>query len=247
VKRFPLSLRFWIITLCAVFACTVSLSLGLWQLSRAAQKEAIASSLQRQSALPVLSAQALFGEKKQIDADQSLIHRTVELDGRWLADATVYLDNRQMMGRPGFYVMTPFRVDHSGAVVLIQRGWLPRDFMDRTHIVPYTTESGPVVIRGRIALSPTKLFEVGAADNGIIRQNIELAAFAGETGLALQQFMVVQTGPDGGGLARQWPVVSTGVEKHYGYAFQWVALSVLIMVLYVWFQFFRRSGPLNDV
>ena len=30
---------------------------------------------------------------------------------------------------------------------------------------------------------------------------------------------------------------ASGVEKHYGYAFQWWALRALIAILYVWFQF----------
>jgi surfeit locus 1 family protein len=42
------------------------------------------------------------------------------------------------------------------------------------------------------------------------------------------------------GLARDWPPIATGVEKHYGYAFQWFGLSALIAALYVWFQIVRR-------
>jgi surfeit locus 1 family protein len=42
------------------------------------------------------------------------------------------------------------------------------------------------------------------------------------------------------GLLREWPLVGTGVATHYGYAFQWFALSALIAILYVWFQIVRR-------
>jgi surfeit locus 1 family protein len=234
------------VTLAALVACAATASLGSWQLGRAAQKEAIDAGLRRQAALPRLSAADLKVAEGNSNV-HTLNHRTVLLHGRWLADATVYLDNRQLAGRPGFYVMTPLQLESTSAVVLVQRGWMPRDFMDRTHILPYTTESGPLTLIGRIALSPAKLLEVGAQDKGSIRQNLDLQDFAQETGLALSRWMVVQTDPDSGGLSRQWPVVSAGVEKHYGYAFQWFALSVLIMVLYVWFQFFRRSRPLDDV
>jgi surfeit locus 1 family protein len=37
-------------------------------------------------------------------------------------------------------------------------------------------------------------------------------------------------------LKRYWPAADTGVAKHYGYAFQWFALSALLVTLYVWFQ-----------
>ena len=35
---------------------------------------------------------------------------------------------------------------------------------------------------------------------------------------------------------RDWAAADTGVAKHYGYAFQWFALSALLSGLYVWFQ-----------
>ena len=41
-------------------------------------------------------------------------------------------------------------------------------------------------------------------------------------------------------LRRDWPEPTTGVDKHYGYAFQWFGLSVLVVLLYVWFQLVRR-------
>ena len=48
---------------------------------------------------------------------------------------------------------------------------------------------------------------------------------------------VRQTGAPSEGLLRDWPEVASGAEKNYGYAFQWWALSVLIAILYAWFQF----------
>ena len=51
---------------------------------------------------------------------------------------------------------------------------------------------------------------------------------------------VLQTGPASEGMQRDWPVIGAGVDKHYGYAFQWFGLSSLIALLYVWFQLVRR-------
>lgn len=78
-----------------------------------------------------------------------------------------------------------------------------------------------------------------------IRQNLELAAFRAETKLPLRTDVTLQqTGPASEGLQRDWPAPALGVEKHYGYAFQWFGLAALVVILYVWFQFiapFRRS------
>mgnify|MGYP000679766094 CR=1 FL=1 len=56
--------------------------------------------------------------------------------------------------------------------------------------------------------------------------------------LAVSQFTLLGDARDG--LLRDWPVVGAGVEKHYGYAFQWFGLCGLIALLYVWFQIVRR-------
>ena len=46
-----------------------------------------------------------------------------------------------------------------------------------------------------------------------------------------------QIGGPSEGLQRDWPAPALGVERHYGYAFQWFGLSALVAILYVWFQF----------
>jgi surfeit locus 1 family protein len=53
---------------------------------------------------------------------------------------------------------------------------------------------------------------------------------------------VVQTGEASEGLLREWPQPVAGVEKHYGYAFQWFGLGTLITMLYVWFQIVRPNS-----
>jgi surfeit locus 1 family protein len=52
--------------------------------------------------------------------------------------------------------------------------------------------------------------------------------------------------PPADGLLRQWPPPAADVHKHYGYAFQWFALSALVLVLYVWFQILRPRTARAD-
>lgn len=228
--------RFWLITAAAVLATLSTLSLGRWQLNRAAEKVALQDHLEQQGARPALDGLALVG-LPDFTAD---LHRPVRLQGQWLADRTVYLDNRQMNAKPGLYVVTPLQISGSDAVVLVQRGWVARNFEDRTQLPSVETPPGTVTLRGRIAPSPAKLYAMGGEDLGVIRQNLDLTQFAIETGLPLLTMSVQQVGVASEGLLREWPVVATGVEKHYGYAFQWFALSGLIALLYVWFQIVRR-------
>lgn len=238
MSTLPLGWRFWLITLAMLLGVGATLSLGRWQLSRAAEKQAWQAGIEAQRRLPPLEAGALPAGAGEGAA--SLLHRNVRLQGRWLAERSVFLDNRQMNGKPGFYVLTPLQLQGIDAVVLVQRGWVPRNFVDRSALPRVDTPAGPVALRGRIAPAPSKLYEFQVADRGLIRQNLDLDAFRAETGLPLLGVTVLQTGEASEGLLRQWPEPASGVDKHYGYAFQWFGLSGLMAILYVWFQIVRR-------
>ncbi|MCO5356115.1 SURF1 family protein [Acidovorax kalamii] len=254
--RRPLGLRFWLITLATVAGMLVTASLGRWQLSRAAQKEALQAMLDARGRMPAMDGRVLLSQPAMAAAEaETLVHRAVMLEGRWLPEHTVYLDNRQMNGRPGFFVLTPLQlVGTPSGGVLVQRGWVPRNFQDRTQLPQVQTPQDVVVrVVGRVAAAPSRLYEFGGGESSAgghgaegssrIRQNLDLAAFRTETGLALAPLTVVQTGEAvgaGDGLQRDWPVVGAGVDKHYGYAFQWFGLCGLMALLYVWFQIVRR-------
>lgn len=230
----------WLVTAGAAVVLAGTLALGQWQLSRAHQKEALQAGIDAQRALDALDNAALAGRKNPV-AD---LHRTVRLRGQWLPEHTVYLDNRPMQGRPGFYVLTPLRLKGMASVVLVQRGWIPRHVVDRTRLSPVETPVGEVVIEGRITAGPSRLYELSSSNaasepsgSSVIRQNLELSALASRIQGALEPFTVLQTGPASEGLQRNWPEVASTADKHYGYAFQWFGLSALVTILYVWFQF----------
>ncbi|WP_404826357.1 SURF1 family protein [Diaphorobacter aerolatus] len=234
----------------------ITASLGRWQLSRAAQKQAMQAAMDSRMAQAPLTVPQLLAQlspPRTPDADaltdattDPLLHRQVALEGRWLADRTVFLDNRQMHGRPGFYVLTPLQLDDDKrSVVMVQRGWVPRNFEDRTRLPELRTKSGAVQVLGRVAARPARLYEFDTSGNGTrasaIRQNLDLVTFGAETGLPILPLSVVQTSGDADdGLLRDWPAVDSGVDKHYGYAFQWFGLCALVAILYVWFQLIRR-------
>lgn len=235
------SARFWVATLAAVAAFAATLALGAWQMDRARQKLALHAAMQERRAMPAIDQKTLLAAGEAA----GLLYRPVVLRGTWLAQHTVFLDNRQMHGKPGFYVVTPLRLEGSGAAILVERGWVQRNFVQRDKLPGITTPEGVVELRGRMAPPPAKLYQFAGAERGPIRQNIDLAQFRAETGLALLPLSVQQTGEPSEGLLREWPEPAGGVEKHYGYAFQWWALSALIAILYVWFQFIapRRKRP----
>ena len=229
------SARRWIVLLATLAAVALTARLGVWQLSRVAQKEALQRSLDTRSALPALPQSAL-ARNTQEAAQQH--HRRTALVGRWLADRTVFLDNRQMDGRPGFFVLTPLELA-PGDAVIVQRGWVPRDPRDRARLPPVPTPSGEVQVTGRIAPAPSALYALGAESAGPLRQNLDLPSFQSEIGVNLRPWSLQElpeAAPAADGLLRRWPAPAVDVHKHHGYAFQWFSLATLLTVLYVWFQ-----------
>jgi surfeit locus 1 family protein len=226
--------RFLIVLIAAVVVVAGTFSLGQWQLRRAAQKEALQLRIQTMNQLAVLDSPALL----QMPDPAQARDRAVLLSGRWIAAKTVYLDNRPMGDKTGFWVYTPLVLAGSDQAVLVQRGWVPRNFMDRTRLPSVETpaDTATVTVAGRIAPPPSKLYSFDEADQGQIRQNLDMVSFRQEIGLPLLSVSVVQLGLASEGLQRDWPAPNLGVDKHYGYAFQWFALCGLTAGLYGWFQ-----------
>jgi surfeit locus 1 family protein len=232
------SLRNALIAVAALLAAAALARLGVWQLDRAAQKMELQSARRSQGLLPALP-QSELAHDAAAAALQS--QRMTVLRGRWRSELTVYLENRQMQGRPGFYALTPLQLD-DGSAVLVQRGWLPRDPADRTHIVAPPAPGGAVEVEGTVAPEPSRLFEFAGAASGPIRQNVDVHAYALESGLALRPFIVVQRdspSASADGLLRQWPEPAVDVHRNYGYAVQWFSLCALVIGLYAWFQLIR--------
>lgn len=238
--------RFWLVTVAAVLVAGVTLSLGQWQLRRAAQKQNLQLAIESQSNQFILKAADLADPDILKDA----VHRRATLKGIWRAEHTIFLDNRQMNGRTGLIAITPLVLDGTGQIILVQRGWALRNFTDRTKLPDIQTPSGPVTVRGRIAPPPSKLYEFKGVDSGRIRQNIGIDTFSREIALSLMPVSMIQTGPANEGLLRDWAAPNVGIDKHYGYAFQWFGLCALVVGLYVWFQLIypwrlKRKQSLN--
>lgn len=241
------NLRTWIATATGTVGVCVGIALGCWQLDRAAQKNSLQQAILVQAASAPLDGQAVRDQIAQNgeSAVEWLRHRPVQLQGHWLPQYTVYLDNRQMQARPGFFVLTPLQLTEGG-VVLVQRGWIARNFQQRLVLPPVETPTGRVVLEGQLAGSPGRLYALGEDAKGAhtqpdIRQNVDLASLAQATGLPLWPVTVVQTGAASEGLLRDWPQPGSGVATHYGYAFQWFSIAAVLAAMLLWFQLIQPA------
>jgi surfeit locus 1 family protein len=207
-----------------------TVSLGNWQLRRAEQKlelQARRDAAERAAAVEV-TARDLAGLAERAPL-------RVKLRGRFLHGKTVWLDNRIMDGRAGFFVVTPLEIEGADAVVLVVRGFVARDPVDRQRLPAVGMPEGEVVVEGLVLAEAPRLLDLGGGPPPgplpAIWQNLDYDAFEQASGYRVARLVVQQTSDSDDGLARRWPQPSSGVEKHRGYAFQWYALAALLAVL----------------
>ncbi|MFM7331486.1 MAG: SURF1 family protein [Brachymonas sp.] len=243
----------WLILIAAIACISTTASLGAWQMRRATHKERLAAAISKQNEQLPGTNTALNAIDLGVFKPEEWLHRRMQLQGRWLHEHTVFLDNRPMQvsgsQRVGFYVATPLAVEGKGdgerRVIWVQRGWVQRDFQDRSRLPQLPQASASVIVQGRLIAQVSRAYAMNEPASSTatpadprasrIWQNLPTVNFSSQV---LMPVALLQTAPESAedGLQRNWPAADTGVAKHHGYAFQWFALSALIFILYVWFQ-----------
>ena len=210
----------------AVFALLCGL--GFWQLDRAAGKE------DRQAAF---DAARVAGLDEAALAQEPYEFARVDLGGRYDPAHQFLQDNRTYRGRPGYYVLTPFRTARHGAV-LVNRGWVPAG-PDRTALPEVVAPAGEVRLQGMVRLPREDLFVLG--DTGYaapgwprVVQRVEVDAMQRSLGYPLAAWLVALDPAAPHGYVREWKAApGLTPARHRGYAFQWFALATALFTIWV--------------
>jgi len=216
--------------LATAILCATGIALGNWQTRRAEEKEAIAAVMQEQlrQAPVVLSGSQDFGRLRAF--------QKVKLKGQFARDWSLYLDNRPLYGVAGFYVLMPFKIDGSKQSVLVARGWLQRNPVERTKIPTLLTDQGIIEIEGVVRDQLDRTMQLGKQEilkSASIVQSVPFDELRKQTGLLIVDKVLEQTSNAGDGLIRDWPKPSAGSDKHRAYAFQWYGLALMAAIFFV--------------
>jgi surfeit locus 1 family protein len=218
-------------TIAAAAGIAATLALAHWQLNRAHEKEARAAKLEQLAK----DAPVALGAEEMKVAD--LEWRRVVARGRFEPRHAVFVDNRIHRGVAGYHVVMPLDLGKSRAgesrYVLVNRGWIA-GAPARGTAPQVRTPEGTVEITGT-AVVPTKRFLELSSDvaQGNVWQNLTLERYRAAVPIAVQPVMIQQESPLDDGLVRDWDPPNLGVDKHYGYAFQWLALGATLLVFYL--------------
>ncbi len=217
----------WKVLLFTAFFLPVTVNLAIWQLSRAEEKQQLLEDHQQRGiAQPV----ALASLKDQPDQQYVRVKVRGEYDNR----SPLLLDNRVRHGRPGFEVISLFQT-MTGQWLLVNRGWL-QGSMDRTQLPPIDDIDGEVELTGYLYQSPGEQIMLGedrwaVEDGPKIIQNAAPEKVAEKLSLPIYGYTLRLDEQQPGAYETGWDVVNLMPGKHTGYAVQWTALAMALVVL----------------
>ncbi len=237
-RRFRLGL--WP-TLAVAVLLPAMVALGLWQLHRAEEKRALQEEYDARARGPAVRIEPRLQRAADLRFYRVVAH------GRYETANQLYIDNRVHQGRAGYHVVTPLRIEDSEVRVLVNRGWVAPG-PDREHLPAAPVSDGAQEVTGIATVPADKPFRLGPEDalrddGRTVWQHVDLARFAAGVRYPVQPVVVLlDPQSPAGGLTRDWNRLDAGIAVHQGYAFQWFALAVTLLALYLFLGWRRAHG-----
>ena len=227
----------------AVLAIALFASLGRWQLGRAVEKQAMLDAadrvLARREAMPLAAA---ADPARRSDYDWAAGR------GHFDARGPFWLDNQQRAGRVGVRALALFVPEAGGAPLLVDLGWQPLP-SDRTLPV-IERPDGALDVRGLLVPPPSAGLKMGAGavaqpGGGWLLTRVEPEAIAHAAGIPAIAPRMLRLDPQlRMGYERDLVLLANTLppDKHRGYAVQWFALALAVLVTALLLTF-RKSRP----
>ncbi len=224
----------WWATALTILLCGLFVSLSLWQLSRADERRELLEQFEAGERDPVVV-------RRGTDLADLSRYSPVELHGRFLPEREFLLDGQTRDGRPGYHVWTPFEPEDGGPLVVVDRGWIPAEAAPAD-----PPDAGLRTLGGRTDRLPRPGFRIDPpAPEGDWPRTIyypRASLLEDQLDAAVHDGRVLMDPDMAPGFKRDWQPVSLPPERHLGYAFQWAALAVALLVIYIVVNLRRTSS-----
>jgi surfeit locus 1 family protein len=214
-----------LLTSFSIFFVFVFVFLGIWQIERAANKEALLQDFNSEQESPPTRL-----------TSQSPNWSRVFVDGVFDSSRQILIDNQIHNGKVGYKIFTPFRFDDN-KIVLVDRGWIGQGqsrsdlpqlniLEKKSRIIATVTSPEQGVLAGSELLtnewprvSQSKAVEVIALAFNEPILDIVLVLDPGSS--QITEFIQIK------------PFAITPV-KHYGYAMQWFTMSIVLLGMFLY-------------
>jgi surfeit locus 1 family protein len=166
-------------------------------------------------------------------------YQHVAASGHYDQDRQILIDNMVNAERAGYFVITPFALT-GGGWVLVNRGWVPLG-ASRTVRPTIPVPSDTRQLRGRADNMPSPGIQMGTKAElappypvvASFPSHADIARLLRESSWATATDLVLLDPGEPDGYVRNWSAPGFPPMRHVGYAVQWFALALTLLVLYV--------------
>ena len=229
IASFEFTPAFWP-TVAALVLVPFLSGLGVWQLSRAAEKEQRLQEYgqRNQAGIVNVDANSVFNTVSG--------YRQVRISGYYDSGHAFLLDNQVHNGVVGYHVFSPLRLDDN-RLILVNRGWIPQG-VSRNVLPIFSTPETEVTLLGVLSPAPGHGMLLGddIQSNVIwprVVQAIVLPRLSLELNTSLAPQILLLDPSESDGFVREWKIVQFGPERNRGYAFQWFMLAIAVLIIFI--------------
>lgn len=210
----------------------IMISLGLWQLDRAEYKGNLQSIIEMRSQQPPINIDEVNTQAEQAD----WLYQPVTINGQYDNQHSLLLDNQVHSMQAGYHVYTPFKLTGNSAI-LVNRGWV-KQTASRQQLPPIPVIEDAIRLDGYLNSEPYTGISLGDrqqayADFPAIVQSIDLNTLQTKLNYQLLPMVLVINQPQQSAFTILPIKINMNSEKHQAYAFQWFALCVALLVIYI--------------
>jgi surfeit locus 1 family protein len=232
---FHFKMRFFFVCL---FFFSLTCFLGVWQLHRYAEKKELLIKYQYG-----LSVSAKPFHQMNHGNEKELAFQPVFVEGRYLNNFTILIQNRFHQGERGFDVITPVRITSEKKLLLVNRGWIPAS----SNAFKQRLDEKAQPIRGRIKLLDERQFILGKnrvnqSNQLFVLQKINIDELTGMTHEDFFPYILRLDPQEPQGFLRDWTMTNIIPGRHVVYAIQWFLLALVILIGFVCFCCEKANG-----
>ncbi len=211
--------------------------LGIWQLSRAEQKQTIKDFVIAQQSQHVNLNQELLNE--------DMLYQSAAGLGQFLPEHVILVDNQVYQGQVGYHIIAPFQLSNNKQIVLVNVGWVA---------VGESREVKPIIelpqtqleISGRLQkphAKPPLWLEKYKLVHQEVWQFLPITEFIKRSALTVapllleldEEFSALSRYP------RQWREYDDKwINRHKAYALQWFSMAIVFILMCLVLKFRSR-------
>ena len=221
------------ITIFFIFFASVFFALGLWQIERGQAKANI-----------ILEFENNLKKDASVFSEDSKKWDKVFINGTWDNSRQMLVDNVINRGVAGYKVLTPFKISNSDTLILVDRGWIPREASRQT-LPNIEINNIKEKVFGTLE-NPELGFVLSdilvSGDWPKVSQTKNLNVISKEYNDPLAQFILVAD-PILKNSLEYLKIIPTNMmpSKHYGYSAQWFTMFLVLCFMYIWLGYKKNE------